>query len=425
MIRKQEFYIRLKTFFQSSLEFFANRQDQAEPEHRLVEQPEFSSNGGIRVRTIVRQRLDISSEDCEMLQALPEFGDLVSFIAGSELAQDLLVGVNGELIDESKHAGWLFQYLLLPLFSRYSQKVDRLEFRQGVFDELYRGIEHYCACSNITIVSVAPIFGFALTTDVELPVRLDSSLVVRELDAQERSMLWQSAADSTFYQRFDLHRLRFAAEYTQQVDKRHPSYLISSEPFELLEDLLRLIKRHPVTIRFLNTKITPWYNNRVLIGGTLSWPRSGLAGHRFIHPVLLEPKDARLLQQLWQAWPSVEDKDGRFALATRYFASSYDKVGPQAKLIDLWVGLELLFPDVLHAKRGASQRRLNAVTEFLNLDTRGSRQIRRNLRNSYELRSDIVHGDVPYRHDLNNLTPETEDILAKSLLECLAQLTLP
>ena len=106
-----------------------------------------------------------------------------------------------------------------------------------------------------------------------------------------------------------VYGLRFAAEFTQRIDNRHPSYLVSGEIFILLEDLLRLIKRYPITIRFLTARIRPWYNNRILVGGTLSWLRTGVVGRMLTSPVSFDIEDAGLLRQFWQVWPEMNMKD--------------------------------------------------------------------------------------------------------------------
>ena len=80
---------------------------------------------------------------------------------------------------------------------------------------------------------------------------------------------------------------------------------------------------------------------------------------------------------------------------------------------------------MIGAKRGGSKRRLPEITRFLNLNRIDRRRINKDLQNSYELRSDIVHGLLSYRHNLSDLIPKTEDIFAKLLLRRLEEESLP
>lgn len=302
-----------------------------------------------------------------------------------------------------------------------------LEFRESVFDELYQGIEEYCVCSAVDVVCVAPIFGLALASDVELPIRLGSGLMIRELEAQERGMLWERAGDSPFYDRFGMYGLRFAVEHTQRIDKRHPSYLVSGEIFILLEDFLRLIKKHPIAMRFLTAKTKPWYNNRVLVGGTLSWPRTGVVGRMFVNPVVFNSGDAHLLQQFWQAWPTINVKD-RLALAVRYLSSSCDKVELADRLIDLWIGLETLFSD---QSQELGYRLALRISRYLGKDAPKYEEIFKNIKGSYDCRGYLVHGRSGrkgrkrYEGDLQLTVQLTEECLADSLKSCLTSRSLP
>lgn len=427
MIHNQEFYFRLKKLFTRSLKLLLSRQDELAVQHEFEECPEFLPDGSIRIGTAIRQRFRLSQEDGEKLQELSEFREVVNFVANSELAQDLLVDFNDKPLDASRHSGWLFQFLFQPLFSRYTQKADGLEFRENIFNELYQGIEEYCASSTVDIACLAPIFGLAPACNVELPVRLGSDLIIRELEPQERSMLWKGAADSPFYDRFVMHGLRFAAEYKQRIEKRHPSYLISGEIFVLLEDLLRLIKRHSIAIKFLKPKTQPWYNNRVLVGGTLSWPRTGVIGRMLVNPIAFNSDDAHLLQQFWRAWSTMDVRD-RLALALRYFSSSCDKVELSDRLIDLWIGLETLFSD---QSQELGYRLALRISRYLGMDAPKREEISRNIKISYDCRGYLVHGRRGRRRrkrcedDLQVTVHQTEEYLADSLKSCLTSRSLP
>lgn len=426
MIRNQEFYVKLKRLFGQSLEVLS-RQEELAVREEVEERPEFLPDGSIRIGAAVRQTYHLSQEDRQKLKELPEFTELVSFVANSELAQDLLVDFGDKPLDASQRSDWLFQYLYQPLFSHYTHNVDGLEFREAVFDQLYQGIEEYCTSSTVDIACVAPIFGLAVASDVELPVRLGSTLTIRELEPEERSMLWKGAADSPFYDRFHMYGLRFGAEYKQRIEKRQPSYLVSGEIFILLEDFLRLIKRHPISIRFLKAKTEPWYNNRILVGGTMSWPRTGVIGRMLVSTVVLNSDDAHLVQQFWQAWPTINVRD-RLGLALRYFSSSCDKAELADRLIDLWIGLETLFSD---QSQELGYRLALRISRYLGEDVLKHEEIFENIKNSYDCRGYLVHGRrgrkrrKRYEADLQVTVRRTEEYLADSLKSCLTSRSLP
>lgn len=283
-------------------------------------------------------------------------------------------------------------------------------------------------------VFTAPLFGFDTEFNEE-SIDLSDNVSIRHLSPGLKKQLWNDASMSSSWSREDIIYLKYQATFNEVVPEEKPfSYRTYPEDLDNLQSLLRLAKREAISIRcvvnsspqYLGSyaaimpRYLPWSTANPLIGRYL-FPGS-FQGH--IMAPSFSPEEIESLKLLWTSLITMKNIS-RFSLALRRFSLSYDRPTQEDKLLDLWVGFELLFPDVIGATRGASQRRLGEITNFLSLNRRDRKHVSKDLRNSYELRSDIVHGLLPYRHNLGDLTPKTEEIFGKSLLKCLAQRSLP
>lgn len=165
----------------------------------------------------------------------------------------------------------------------------------------------------------------------------------------------------------------------------------------------------------------------MLVGGTLSWPRTGVVGHMLVSPVAFNSDDAHLLQQFWQACSTINVRD-RLALALRYFSSSYDKAELADRLIDLWIGLETLFSD---QAQELGYRLALRISRYLGRDAPKREEISKNIKNSYDCRGYLVHGRRGRKKrkrcegDLQATVHQTEEYLADSLKSCLTSRALP
>ncbi|MBA7493718.1 hypothetical protein ES702_04280 [subsurface metagenome] len=396
-----------------------------------LEEPEFLPNGSIKGIHIVSKPLIFSVTDIQQkVSRLPQVSKLCDFVAGNDLSKQI---VSKQMATPASEQ--LFHRLFWPFLGYYLSEVEGLEFDQNVFQDTYEEIIAYFGLPTIRLVFTAPLLGFD-TESSEKIIDLSPNVSINQISSELKRQLWRDASISSSWSNEDVVSLKYQSTFTEDVPKTALfSYSAYPEDIESLQSLLRLIKREPISIMCVLFSSSPWYLGsytgimpRYLLWSTAK-PLIGrwLSAASFQGQIMASSFSSREIETLKLLWASLLSMKNitRLSLALRRFSFSYDRPTQEDKLLDIWVGLELLFPDVIGVTRGASQRRLREITNFLSLNRTDRRHTNKDLQNSYDLRSEIVHGYLPYRHNLGILTPKTEDIFTKSLLQSLAQHSLP
>ena len=416
VVRNNDLYQLCRNFFKAALLLLNSYLKQVdEPIYKCIDEAQFLEDGSIRIESRYVPDLHmLLSNHRDKLKALPEFARLCTFVAKTELKQELLVDYHGNLILSQIYDRWLFDFTCIPLISKYISTIHSFDFNKEVFNELYQGIEEFCYSPTILFIYTAPLFYFDAHTN-DGNIALTSDLIIRRLTAQERSHLWSMASDSPLLSRQDTYNLRFAAEITKRTNKRDsPHDLI--EHFAALEVLLRLITRQPISINFVLSRQEPWFNSKATIGGIHFWPKTRQQRLMPQFPrVLFNSNNIESLRRLWKGYTEIKN-DTRLTLALNRFGSAYDEVKSEDKLLDLWIGLETLFSQGIQQELG--YRIALRMAYFLGKTYKSREKIRKGAKESYKRRSAIVHGDKP-KGDLNAITKRTENFLAASLRSCL------
>ena len=421
MVRNKKFYQLSKDLCKAallSLDSYLERWE--EPVYTCVEEAEFRDDGGIGIESRLVPYWDILvANHSNSLMALPEFANLRNFVAGSELAKELLVDGGGANLTPQEFDRWLYQFTFIPLIRDYLSKTHSLDFNEEVFNDLYEDLEQYCYSPTIRVFNIAPLFHFEMQPDA-IDVSGDSSLIIRRLTGQERSRLWRMASDSASLSRRDMHNLRFAAEMAKEVVKQKP-FFDPKESFITLEVLLRLITRQPVAIDFVLQHREPSRHGIPLIPSYYTWRKT--REQRLMHIIrrFFTLKHIELLQRLWQGNIAIGNNT-RFTLALHRFGSAFDEANLEDKLIDLWIGLEALFS--VGIKQELSYRISLRIAYFLGKTAEAREKIFNRLRESYKCRGSIVHSGQS-RGSLDVITQRTENYLAASLKSCLLSRTVP
>jgi len=396
-----------------------------------VEEPEFLPDGLINKIHVVLKPLVLSLPDVQQrISRMPQVSKLCDFIASSDLSEQLVAKQAATPAAEQ-----IFHRLFWPFLEHYLSEIEGLDFHQSVFQNIYEDIMAYFGLPTIKFVFTAPLFGFD-TESNESSIDLAPNVSINHISSGLRKQLWRDASTSSSWSNEDVVSLKYQATFTEDVPKTDLfSYRTYPEDVENLQSLLRLAKREPISIMCVLFSSSPWYLGSYagMMPRYLLWATAKPIIGRWLYPgsfqgQIMAPsfssEEVENLKSLWNSLITMRNQP-RLILALHRFSFFYDRPTQEDKLLDLWVGLELLFPDAVGAVRGASQRRLGKISKFLSLNRIERRSINKDLNDSYELRSDIVHGLLPYRHNLGNLTPKTEEIFAKSLLTCLAQHSLP
>lgn len=396
-----------------------------------VEEPEFLPDGSItKIRVVLKPRVLSLPDVQQRMSRVLQVSKLCEFVASSDLSEQLVAKQTATPAAEQ-----IFHRLFWPFLERYLSEVEGFDFDQNVFQDTYEGIMAYFSLPTIRLVFTAPLLGFD-TESGQKSIDLSPNVSINRISPELKKELWRDASISSSWRREEVVSVRYKATFKEEAPKSDLfSYKTYPQDIENLQSLLRLVKGEPISIMCVLLSSTPWYLGSYtgIMPRYLPWATANpLIGRYFFAgafqgQIMVPSFSSKEVENLRMQWVNlnVMKNVSRLTLALRRFSLSYERPTQEDRLLDLWVGLELLFPDVLGARRGASQRRLGEITNFLSINRTDRRLINKDLQNSYELRSDIVHGRLPYQHNLSDLTPKTEEIFAKCLLKCLAQHSLP
>jgi len=422
MIRNKSFYRLCREFFIAALSLLTSRLGSSEGlDNECVEDVDFLEDGIVLHEPQLRPDFhSLLGRHYEEVKTLPQFDSLKNFVSKGELANEFLVDFKGVPIQPENYDRWLCSSICLPLLSRYLTETHSLEFNKEIFNKLYEGIEAYCYNPTVRLVHTAPLFYFDMEAGEEA-ISLAPNLVIRRLTAQERSDLWHRVPDIPSLSRQDIYYLRFAIEATSETNKHNPIY-DSRESFINLESLLRLIIRQPVAINFVLQHQEPWFNSSAIIGSLYTWSTTRLQRLMPSYtPIAFTAQHVKILQKLWSGCVSIGNKT-QFTLALHRLSSSYDEAKIEDKLLDLWIGLEALFSQGINME--LRYRISLRIAYFLGKTATARNKIFKRVRESYDCRSSVVHGE-PINKDLNAVTKRTENYLAASLKFCLLSRTVP
>lgn len=394
-----------------------------------VEEPEFLPDGSITIQVVFKPRVLSLPDVQQRISRVPEVSRLCEFIASSNLSEQLVKQVTTPAAEQ------IFRWLFWPLLVHYLSEVDGLDFNQSIFQNTYEEIMAYFSSPTIRLIFTAPLLGFDAGSG-ETSVDLAPNVSINRISSKLKKQLWHDASISSSWSKEDIVSLECQATFIEEVPKTDLfSYRTYPEDIENLQSLLRLVKREPISVMCVLFSSSPWYLGsytgmmpRYFLWSTAKPLIGRYITHGSFQGQIIAPSfSSEEIQNLENSWTNLSTmkNNSRFSLALRRFSLSYDRPTQEDKLLDIWVGLELLFPDVMGATRGTSQRRLHEIANFLSLNCTDRRRINKDLQSSYDLRSDIVHGLLPYRHNLGYLTPKTEEIFTRSLLQCLTQHSLP
>ena len=164
-----------------------------------------------------------------------------------------------------------------------------------------------------------------------------------------------------------------------------------------VSDLLTTLRI--LTDRNVNIAFTQYMSNSILEpnGGT----SSSLLPRRLGPQDLIDPS---MQQEIVNTWGNIQvlPANSRIRLALRRWGNLSERFHEDDAMIDYWIALEALFvPESTQEVRYQASLR---VAAFIGSTTEERVRVYKDLRNSYDLRSAIVHGRVPKSEQKLNLT---------------------
>jgi hypothetical protein len=129
---------------------------------------------------------------------------------------------------------------------------------------------------------------------------------------------------------------------------------------------------------------------------------------------ILTPDDVPKLKDLLGKLMSLDwDQNISYSIAASRFTKSYDEK-PSDKLIDLYIALEALFCKKENFRKGGIIG--DSCSRLIGNSDDEREEIREVLVEGYQLRNNIVHGDLEDVYRVLELSPKIEEYLRRSLL---------
>lgn len=150
-------------------------------------------------------------------------------------------------------------------------------------------------------------------------------------------------------------------------------------------------------------------------GRGLSWPNSSLIFNRGKILEIDRSEETRFVE-FWKRYTSVSHKSS-IGLALNRWGLATDRFEVGDKLIDYWIALEALFnPDLKSELRFTAALRIAA---YIGTTADERKSIFKDMKQSYDYRSNIVHGSAVTKEKISKAIAETRSYLRRTLLKIL------
>jgi hypothetical protein len=299
-------------------------------------------------------------------------------------AQIMVDAAGKAIVAEGPRLHWLTNFYTLPFTLRYMGAVGDVQYDESKFSEMYRQLEGFISQTEITYKTIAPLQNF---DGPAKPLRLDSMTLLRPVTDDELQRVWDAGEYGGMVDRDSALRWRFCLEITQK--QRKNSDVDAGTTVRTARNVLtalRLVRNGAVGIPvMLRWAVDKPYGSP---GGTIG--TSGPSLLRFGSTYKLSPGDADSLLRVVKATAKVRDKSA-LRVALDRFNYAYDRGRLHDRVIDEWVALEALFlPTQEQELRFRAALR---ISYFAGRDVQDRSRLYKLMKDSYDLRSWIVHGE--------------------------------
>jgi len=347
------------------------------------------------------------------VEGLKELDNLRLGIAASEHSNSLLCNADGKVIQDTAARRELVDEWARQALVEYIGDDGLLTFdarrARKVYDQFVRFAEH----KQIRYSVSALLGNFA---GPEGNTAIGGGVTLRPLNDAELEHLWTVAQRGGMFSWHDAFSVSHCLTRGCNISKGALVELGNTE--ERLEKAVVALRLHKAG----HVKIMATMHLPVRPAFGQAWPMMSTRAHAVVPgPRYTLGNDegsqvAAIHSALCTARP-----DERTRLALGRFNTAYEKADPGDRLIDYWIALEALF--LTDGERGElSYRASMRIAYFLGTaETR--EQLSRDARQSYNTRSDIVHGKEC--KDVLRIAAETEDVVRRILQLCVASRKAP
>ncbi len=325
------------------------------------------------------------------------------------------------------------QELADRLLWRLTQQRGGFEFAPTDFDMLFEQFEADLRIDSIDYVAVAPLPGFK--SDVP-SIPLGQGFELAEFNDDEigkclRLSIYPAVdmggvigATNIYGLRYRSSERKFLGEVPlDEIERARGLYQELLDSLSRVVHTLRLLKRGTVSIPGVAIFTDHWTGQGGISGSPID-PGSSRANNYELTPVERES-----FEELWRTL-SGPPLPHFLDTAIRRFGYAGERRRPEDRLVDLLIFAESLFlSDTGEAsERGELRYRLALrAAYFVEIDGCSRRDVFRIMRNAYDARSAVVHGDLPrdkvlkvpqeVKVSLAQFVDFTEDVLRCALLK--------
>ena len=332
-----------------------------------------------------------------------------------ELASAMLVDAGGNPIREEKmQLWWMTNMLAGKLIHDYLEKAKTTKFDGQAFEAVFERLRKDIESPDITVKQLSPLMNAGLDCE---SIEIAPYLVIRKLTTNELEKWLNSYIKYPYFPMHsslsaDVTQLDCAIEATYEK-KRHEAWGANKETAGSVADLVTALR--------LNT------DQNVYIAFTVdnseSFLQFGGGMSSSLRPRLLRQKaniSTANKQDILDIWNRIRSlpSESPVRLALRRWNIVFERFDPDDALIDYWIALEGLFvPDSSQEVRHRSSFRIGA---WIGKKPDEREKIYKDLLDSYDLRSRIVHGGVPTNKRKTELISITRSYLRRALVQILS-----
>jgi len=367
------------------------------------ERPDYSGTAFLITREFREEPPDSLQQVVDIVRKVPE------------LASVMLVDAGGNPIrDEKTQLWWMTNMLIGKLVHDYLEKAKAIEFDKQAFNTVFDHLRQDIESPSITVKELSPLMNASLDCE---SITIAPYLVIRKLTTNELESWLNNYIRYPYFPMhsslsIDVTQLDCAIGVTYEK-KRHEAWGSNQKAINSAADLvttLRLIMDKNIYIAFT-----------IQSSDSILQPSGGTSSS--LRPRLLGPKaeiSASIGQDIIDTWNRIRSlSDGSpVRLALRRWNTVFERFDLDDALIDYWIALEGLFvPDSSQEVRHRSSFRVGA---WLGRTSDEREKIYKDLLESYDLRSRIVHGGVPTTKKKTELIDATRSYLRRALVQILS-----
>lgn len=332
----------------------------------------------------------------------------------------LLVDGAGKAITDHQAQQWWATNLAVAFLRGYFARNEHTAFDEDRFENLYRRLVAEVESPFVSVTELSPLINASL--DCEL-IYVSPELVIRKLSIDELEEWLNESLQSPLmlmfgFKSMDPSTLDCAIEITYNKGRY--------EPWGAIQDINQKVSDLVSTLRLLTDREVHIAFSKETSDSVLHMGGGTFSSHRMRRHGLKAELCPSMQQDIVGTWQRIQSLQPGSAtrLALRRWDMTTERLNEDDKLIDYWIALESLFtPD---SKQEVKYRASFRTAAYIGDTPQEREEIYTNLKNSYDLRSKIVHGIIPktkHKSDAeavkSKLIGKTRSFLRRALLKIL------